>query len=507
VGTALMRKAGPGDESAGRTTTPDPRFALLREPGTPREPLRQRRRITARGRMILLFVPLLISAGALSVIGIRAVLIARVDQRVDEALEQEVDEVIILLTQGTDPETGEPFADLTRAFDVYFERNVPSVQEAHVAFVGSELLRSRLRSFPIRELPPEALAEWSHFATNGTGVMAGEFEGDGATARYRAVSVRVGDDRGAFVVAIMPAFEMREIRDLQTYGTLVVTLVVILAAICAWTLSDRILAPVRELTDTARSISETDRGGRVRVNGSAEAADMARHFNAMLDRLDAVHYSQLAFLAAVGHELRTPLTVATGHLEMMDDDNPERRATVELVIDELSRMARLVDDLQTLAEAERDDYVVMSEIALEPFARELLTKAVVLGDRRWQLDELHGQSFRGDRERITEAVLNLVDNAVKHTDTDDEIGIGASVVGGLVKLTVRDTGPGLDPSDRDRVFERFERGGSSHRRYRGSGLGLTITRVIARAHGGDVTIEPSDVGAVFCIRLPADGPK
>jgi signal transduction histidine kinase len=459
--------------------------------------------MSARARMFALFVPLLIVAGALFVITIRAVMIARVDQRVSEALAQEVEEVGLLIGQGTDPETGEQFADLSRAFDVYFERNVPSVQEAHVAFVGDELYRERLRSFPVASLPEHIVGEWAVFAASGSGERSGEFDTERGAARYSLVGVDVAGDRGAFVVAILPEAERREIRDLQTYGTLVVALVVLLAGVSVWTLSGRILAPVRELTETARSISEADRGGRLRVNGGSEAAEMARHFNAMLDRLDAVHYSQLAFLEAVGHELRTPLTVATGHLEILEDDDPDHRATVELVISELTRMGRLVDDLQTLAESERDDYIVPAEVDVESFARELLTKSVVLGDRRWQLDELTDGTFFGDRERLTEAMLNLVDNAVKHTDVDDEIGIGATVVDGEVRLWVRDTGPGIVQGEGIDLFERFVRGREADRRYRGSGLGLAISRSIARGHGGDVSIEPSDVGARFCIRFPA----
>jgi signal transduction histidine kinase len=458
---------------------------------------------SARARMMTLFLGLLVIAGALSIIGIRTVMAARVERRTAEALEQEVEEVQLLISQGIDPATGRPFASLDRALDVYFERNVPSVQEAHVAFVDDALYRSRLRSFPGNVLPDAAVAEWREFARSGEPAASGDFHTSRGDAQYRAVRITIGAQSGAFVVAILPEAELREIRDLQTYGTLVVLVVVVFAGLCVWALMDRMLGPVRELTDTARSISEVDRGARVRVNGGIEAAEMARNFNAMLDRLDAVHYSQLAFLEAVGHELRTPLTVATGHLELIDDDDPGRRAAIDLVIGELARMARLVDDLQTLAESEREDYIVAAPIDIEQFARSLLMKSVVLGDRRWQLDELGGGTFEGDAERLTEAMLNLVDNAVNHTEPGDEIGIGAVVDKGEVRLWVRDTGPGVDPADDRDLFERFVRGRAADQRYRGSGLGLTITRSIARAHGGDVTLERSSgMGACFTIRIP-----
>jgi two-component system, OmpR family, sensor kinase len=471
-----------------------------------------RRRLTliprsARARIAALFLALLVAAGVLSIVGTRLVLEVRVNERVDEALRQEIEEVQILMQQGLDPLTGEPFADLERALDVYFERNVPSIQEAHIAFVDGDLYRQRLRSFPARELPSAVLSSWASFTDDGVDLVAGEFDTVEGRARFRAVDIDVAGERGIFVVAILPEAEMREIRELQTYGAGVVVVVVVLAGACAWKLSGRILEPVRELTETARSISETDRMGRVSVTGGVEAAQMARHFNAMLDRLDAVHYSQLAFVEAVGHELRTPLTVATGHLELLEDDNPERQRTVELVLGELTRMARLVDDLQTLAESERDDYVLRGDIDGSAFARELLAKAMVLGDRNWQLDATSAGPFRGDQERLTEAALNLVDNAVKHTEVGGDIEIGVAVNDGGASIWVRDSGPGVDHEAADELFERFVRGDAARRRYRGSGLGLAIARSIGRAHGGDVVLTSTPTGASFTIVVPHEATR
>ena len=125
--------------------------------------------------------------------------------------------------------------------------------------------------------------------------------------------------------------------------------VLLLASLLAWVVAGRVLAPLRVLRDTARSIGESDLTRRIPVEGDDELAGLARTFNEMLDRLEAAFASQKAFISDAGHELRTPITIIRGHLDVMGDDPEERRETLELVSDELDRMGRLVNDLLLLA--------------------------------------------------------------------------------------------------------------------------------------------------------------
>jgi signal transduction histidine kinase len=223
----------------------------------------------------------------------------------------------------------------------------------------------------------------------------------------------------------------------------------------------------------------------------------------MLDRLEAVYRSQLEFLRAAGHELRTPLTVATGHLEVMGKVDEEQQATVTLVLDELGRMARMVEDLHSLAEAEHPDYLAPQPIDMRELAHELIVKASALGERDWQLDAADGGLLVADRDRILQAVLNLADNAVKNTDPGATIAIGVTARGHEVNIWVRDTGVGIEASELDRIFHRFVRGRTAGRRYRGAGLGLAIVETVAEAHGGRVSVESEPgVGSRFAIVLP-----
>jgi two-component system OmpR family sensor kinase len=156
--------------------------------------------------------------------------------------------------------------------------------------------------------------------------------------------------------------------------------VLILASLLAWVVAGRVLAPLRLLGDTARSIGESDLTRRIPVEGDDELVDLARTFNEMLGRLEEAFASQKAFISDAGHELRTPITIIRGHLEVMGDDPDERRETLELVSDELGRMSRLVNDLLLLAKANRPDFLEPQTIDLDDLTRELFAKASALAD-------------------------------------------------------------------------------------------------------------------------------
>jgi two-component system OmpR family sensor kinase len=281
--------------------------------------------------------------------------------------------------------------------------------------------------------------------------------------------------------------------------------VLLIASACAWLIAGRVLKPVGALTDTARSISQSDLTHRIDVRGTGEAADMARSFNAMLDRLEAVFRSQREFVRDANHELRDPLTIIRGHLELMrqDDDDPERQRTIKILLDELDRVGRIVGDLQLLAEAEQPGFLDLEWIDAEFLSHELISKATALDARKWELDQAATGTFFADRHRLTEAVMNLAHNAVQHTTPDDTIAIGSSVDNGDVRIWVRDTGEGISVSDQAIIFQRFTRGTEANLRYQGGGLGLAIVKAIAEAHGGRVELESRrGEGATFTIVVP-----
>jgi signal transduction histidine kinase len=241
------------------------------------------------------------------------------------------------------------------------------------------------------------------------------------------------------------------------------------------------------------------------VRGNDEIADLTVTFNQMLDRLQAAFTSQQDFIKDVSHELRTPITIIQGHLELLNEDPVEREATVALVRDELKRMNRFVNDLVLLMRSERPNFLRLSRIEVEPFTQELFAKARGLAQRNWQLEAIATGEMTGDRQRITQVMMNLAQNATQYTQVGDVIAIGSAINHNTVRFWVRDTGEGIAPADQERIFNRFARGANSERRSDGSGLGLSIVQALVKAHQGHLELfSRLGEGATFTVFLPRE---
>jgi signal transduction histidine kinase len=249
--------------------------------------------------------------------------------------------------------------------------------------------------------------------------------------------------------------------------------------------------------------SGSDLGARVEVSGHDEVTDLAASLNEMLDNLQAAFDSQRQFLDSAAHELRTPITIARGHVELLDDDPAERAATIALVLDEMDRMDRLVEELRVLARSERPDFLVVEPVAVAGFVEAIVAKSEAMATRVWSadvggVDEL---TVPADRQRLTQALLNLVDNAVHVTQAGDAITVGATQHDDHVELWVEDSGTGIAAVDLPTLFDR--EGRTVRRRPGGTGLGLPIVAAIARAHGGTVAATSTvGVGTRFVLTLP-----
>jgi signal transduction histidine kinase len=321
---------------------------------------------------------------------------------------------------------------------------------------------------------------------------------------YSAVQVAGKPQLGTYVVAISlkPAQE-RLAASARMYAALSGAALALIA-VGGWIVAGRLLRPLRLLRQATERISHNDLASRLPVTGRDDVTELTRTVNAMLDRLQGAFDTQQQFLDDAGHELRTPLTIVRGHLEVCDPGDPaEVIATQSLVMDELDRMARLVNDLIVLAQAGRPDFVRFEPVDLDRLLQDVLSKAEGLAERRWVLDSTVGAIALADAQRLTQAMLQLCDNAVRHTVPDDVIGVGGVVSRGQVQLWVRDSGPGVAAEDAQRIFERFGRAGTV-RGDDGSGLGLSIVAGIAAAHGGQVELDRaySGSGARFTLVLP-----
>ena len=168
-------------------------------------------------------------------------------------------------------------------------------------------------------------------------------------------------------------------------------------------------------------------------------------------------------------------------------------------------MNRMVDDLLLLARSERPDFLNLDLVDIEDLTYDMHAKASSIAPRRWELDAAGRGQLVGDRQRLTQALLQLAQNAAEHTEEGDTITLGSALADGQARFWVRDQGPGVSALDAERIFERFSRG-SRTRRTEGAGLGLSIVRAIAEAHGGTVTLSGTPPhGATFTVAVPLEG--
>ncbi|HEX2110233.1 MAG TPA: ATP-binding protein [Gaiellaceae bacterium] len=458
-----------------------------------------------RTRILAAFVGFLVLAIAASVFVTREVLLLRLDRQIDAALVQEAAE-LRRLARGVDPATGRRFgSDVERIFEVFLQRNVPSRNEALITFIDARpYLRSRA-VLPYRlDRDPELVARWGRIVETERGRVqtpAGRIE-------YLAVPLqREGETRGVFVAAIFRDREKAEIETAIRAAGAVGLAILLVGSLLAWRLARRVVEPVASLTRTARAISETDFGRRIPVETDDEVGQLAATFNEMLDRLERAFEAQRRFVDDAGHELRTPLTIARGHLELLGDDPEERRQTVGLVLDELDRMRRIVDDLLLLAKHEQPDFLDLETVEIGAMTDELHAKVSALAPRDWTVERRGRGVVVADRQRVTQAVVQLAENAAGVTDDGERIELGSEVVNGEARIWVRDRGPGIPLREQPRIFERFRRG-RDERRSEGAGLGLAIVKAIAEAHHGRIEVDSRPgAGATFTLVVPVDQPQ
>jgi two-component system, OmpR family, sensor kinase len=452
--------------------------------------------VSARARILgwVLLVVLLALAGTL--LATRTVLHNQLDQRLDTEISHEASKLRAYLTSA---DSRQP--DVDTLLHRYLERNLPEQHETFFSIVDGAAARRSAVEPPARLDTDRALvAELARVATPHYGTV----ETAVGSVRYGVLPVSVEGDprRGALVIAEFVDHAAGQIDDVLRVMAAMSGAALVLAGLIGWLVAGRILAPVREVRLAAEQIGESDLTRRIDVRGSDDVAALGRTFNTMLDRLERAFADQRDFIDDAGHELRTPITIVRGHLELMRDDPDDLAVTRRLVQDELGRMQRMVDDLLVLAKSGRPDFLRPSAVDLADLTVETLAKARPLADRAWRLDEVAETAVRADGQRLAQALLQLVSNAVRHTTTGQEIAVGSAVTATTARLWVRDTGEGVPPDSRTRIFERFKRG-SNAAGDDGAGLGLPIVAAIAGAHGGTVLLDSEPgAGARFTIEFP-----
>lgn len=335
--------------------------------------------------------------------------------------------------------------------------------------------------------------------------IIGTYAEHGVTWRYLAAPISVTADSGAnsalFVMVYDIDAELSEFGETARVFLIASLITLIIVAAVGFIVATRLLRPLRQMRETATRVSAHALSERIPVVGRDDVADLARTMNAMLDRLDGALDSQRRLLSDVGHELKTPITIVHGHLEVMDAaSETDVRETRTLVLDELDRMGRLVQDLGDAAALHGVTPVHRAPVDIADLLAQVYRKAQGITGAEVSLGRVTEGVALIDGTRIQQALLQLAQNAVSYGG--GKVTLNNRFVGSDLELSVRDFGPGVPDELKETVFERFRRGPASDD-IAGSGLGLNIVQLIARAHGGTVSVaDAAGGGALFVIRLP-----
>jgi signal transduction histidine kinase len=450
--------------------------------------------------VLVSFLVLLVISTAASVLVLRQVLLSRIGDQVETELTDQIDALRELARAADGSDEGQSPDAVRDLFARYFRQNPAPPDSAWVAFIGGQRVKQSVGA-------PTDSGLFESILRLGlvTEPQKGDIDTGSGEARYVAVPVSSDEENGVLVAATLLGPERDQVESAVRIAIGVSIVVLLMASLFIWLAAGRALSPLWGLSRTARVISESDLSQRIPVRGRDELAELARTFNGMLDRLETAFANQKDFLTDVSHELRTPITVIRGHLDTLGESPAERREAITVIQDELDRMNRFVDDLLLLARAPRPDFLRLRPIDLDLFTNDLFAKARSLGQRDWRLDGTGVGILVADQQRLTQAVMNLATNAVRHTREGETIWIGSSLVAGRARLWVRDDGPGIEPAEQGRIFERFARATRSPEPGSdGAGLGLAIVKAIAEAHGGKVELDSRPgVGATFTIVVPA----
>jgi signal transduction histidine kinase len=339
---------------------------------------------------------------------------------------------------------------------------------------------------------------------------------------HRAM-VQVVELPGGFRLLVGRDLEERE----RIYGIIAnagrwsFALVVVLGLAGGFFVSRRVLKRIDAMTDTAQTIMAGDLAGRLPIAGTGDELDrLAGNLNVMLERIEALMGGLKEVTDNIAHDLKTPLTRLRNRCEQAlrtARGDGEYRAALEATIAESDELIRTFDALLMIARAEsgqaRDN---MTEFDAAEIARDVGELYEPLAEQKGlalKVEASGAAPVRGNRELVSQALANLIDNAIKYAGPEAsklngapaEIVVKVGAEGERIVLTVADRGPGIADADRGRVVERFVRLEQS-RSQPGSGLGLSLASAVARLHGGELKLEDNQPGLRSVIALPRAGP-
>jgi two-component system, OmpR family, sensor kinase len=321
---------------------------------------------------------------------------------------------------------------------------------------------------------------------------------------------------GRLINLIQVGFSLQSFHETRRHFLHIMALMFPIALLLAggggWLLAHRALAPVAQMAQAAQRIGAAHLNERLNESGTDDELDqLARTLNAMLSRLDDAFRQIRQFSADASHELQTPLTILKGELEVAlraPRSADAYQQTMRSALEEIDRMAVLVDGLMLLARADAGVLRMDQQpVELDQLVQEIYEQTQILAAHKHvhlQLGPMEPITIQGDPERLRRLLLNLTHNAIKYTPSSGRVTLALQRCHDRAALRVSDTGIGLTPQEQKRVFQRFYRSDSARLHdAEGAGLGLCIARSIADAHGGTMELDSTPgAGSTFTVLLP-----
>jgi signal transduction histidine kinase len=341
------------------------------------------------------------------------------------------------------------------------------------------------------------------------------------TMKYVAVRVADGGEVIGVVRIAVPLAEVQlELNQLYRVAIIGVVAAICVAGAIAYVMARGISMPIRQMKEVADAVAKGQFDKRTSIRGEDELSELAQSLNAMSDelklkieRLKYLDNVRTDFVANVSHELKTPLTSIRGFVETLEDgaidDSNNARKFLAIIKKHAQRLGNIIDDLLRLSELESGGGIEKAEFDLKGLIDEIVMgfgHSLAVKQQKLSVETTSGDfTIRGDRDRLEQVFVNLIDNAIKYTKEGGRITVQLSQTDDSVNVTVEDNGIGIPKEDVERVFERFYRVDKAHsRELGGTGLGLSIAKHIVLVHNGEIRIESEvNKGTKVFVMLPS----
>lgn len=446
-------------------------------------------------------------------VSMRSIMSGQVAEAANVGITQEIEEFRTFAAEGVDPETARPFSSVGELMERYLARQQPTAGEAIIAHANGQVLTAGTAANQAGTWLADDPVLLSRILDDSK--TSGVVESSRGTVRWAKAEAKdaAGDSassqRAHLVVAhfVAGAQEEANRQAILLFGVAAGGLA--LTAGIAWLAAGQIMRPIRTMSEAAESITANDLSARVPIEGRDDLAQLAKTLNAMLDRVEASHLAQRHFIAEAREHLGSPQRKLEAALQQLNEEQlsqKQRSKTIRSAQANISLMGQTLADLELLAQSSDPDFIQPRTVPVGEVTADVAAAAARPGaypDRRFRIVESAKAQAWLDPLRISQAMHQLIQNAVAHTCDGESIRIGSSATAGMVNFWVANDGPALDPQQARSLLENYRSAPGTGEHGSGMGLGLAVVKAVAQAHGGTAWVESGNGhGTSFGFSLP-----